>query len=439
MKHNPFYRLFHLQRRNLLFGKLILFLVVFGASLTLKAQYDEVVWKVKTNGEPDLIKFFPSGDRFINNNNEFLQIRKTIDGSQIGNDIGPIPVEKGPLVTYIYDFDINQEENRIIVCSGSPCKVFLISIDSSKIVKTYTSKDSFQFVGVIGCRFSKDGKKIYCLTQYSYALTSGKIYVFDVESGVIEDSVTAFENSRYLDISEDGKYIAATQLTAPGSIGVWETSSLKPVYSFNTGDYNYLEVNGFKFLKNNKLSCYSDGKLFIADYLQKKIDTTLDFKYGTNGYDISYDNTLFAYFISDLSLYSLMNNNHIYSYKEGTAFPIFHKSNKYIIGYSASVIKLLGVKTTDIYENDSLVESFAVTPNPTGNSLNIEFTLKNGYFLNLSIINELGTNIKSLSEGHYAEGSHNLNINTADIPTGVYFFRLQGKNLNESHKIIISH
>ena len=77
-------------------------------------------------------------------------------------------------------------------------------------------------------------------------------------------------------------------------------------------------------------------------------------------------------------------------------------------------------------------------PNPFTSVTSIEFILPRSETIKLKIFNVLGEEVASLANGYYSEGIHSLQWDAANIPSGMYYYRLQtsGGVLTKSMRII---
>jgi photosystem II stability/assembly factor-like uncharacterized protein len=108
--------------------------------------------------------------------------------------------------------------------------------------------------------------------------------------------------------------------------------------------------------------------------------------------------------------------------------------------------KIVGEKTVNLKlpEQFSLGQNY---PNPFNPSTKIEFTIPQSSFVNLKIYNVLGEEVATLVNETKAAGNYEVNFsakgrsasggNTANLPSGIYFYKLQAGNFSESKKMIL--
>jgi len=76
-------------------------------------------------------------------------------------------------------------------------------------------------------------------------------------------------------------------------------------------------------------------------------------------------------------------------------------------------------------------------PNPFNPTTTINFDLPSDQQVKVNIYNTLGELVKELANNFYTAGSHSLTFNAANLPSGVYIYRLESKAFNTSKKMIL--
>lgn len=82
----------------------------------------------------------------------------------------------------------------------------------------------------------------------------------------------------------------------------------------------------------------------------------------------------------------------------------------------------------------SLLQNY---PNPFNPSTNISFCLPVKSFVTLRVFDLIGREIVTLVSEELAEGNHSYYWNAMDVPSGVYFYRLQAGSYRETKKLIL--
>jgi hypothetical protein len=107
----------------------------------------------------------------------------------------------------------------------------------------------------------------------------------------------------------------------------------------------------------------------------------------------------------------------------------------YIPGLST---KLDGV--TGLENRISIPYKYLLTqnyPNPFNPSTKITYTIPERGNVSLKIFDLLGSEVVELVKGEIEAGSYEINFNAANLPSGVYFYRLQAGNFVQTRKMIL--
>ena len=76
-------------------------------------------------------------------------------------------------------------------------------------------------------------------------------------------------------------------------------------------------------------------------------------------------------------------------------------------------------------------------PNPFNASTNIEFRIPKNEFVTLKIFNLLGEEVTTLLSGRLLSGFHSCEFDASDLPSGVYFYRLQAGEFIQIRKALL--
>ena len=76
-------------------------------------------------------------------------------------------------------------------------------------------------------------------------------------------------------------------------------------------------------------------------------------------------------------------------------------------------------------------------PNPFNPTTNIEYSLSVGSFVKIVVYNVLGEVVSNLVNNYESPGMHTVEFNGADLPSGVYFYRLRTNNLVQVRKMVL--
>ncbi len=95
---------------------------------------------------------------------------------------------------------------------------------------------------------------------------------------------------------------------------------------------------------------------------------------------------------------------------------------------------------TEVSDEPGAVSDYSLNqnyPNPFNPSTTISFTLPRNSYVSLKVFNLLGEEVASLVAGEMNPGSHSVVWNAADMPSGIYMYRLQTESFTEIKKMIL--
>jgi hypothetical protein len=78
-------------------------------------------------------------------------------------------------------------------------------------------------------------------------------------------------------------------------------------------------------------------------------------------------------------------------------------------------------------------------PNPFNPSTNISFSVPSNSFVSLKVFDALGREVSNLVAEELAAGTYERQWNAANVPSGIYFYRLQAGEFVETKKMILLH
>jgi hypothetical protein len=250
--------------------------------------------------------------------------------------------------------------------------------------------------------------------------------------------------------------------TWTGELSYLNTKSiLLPEISFEVQDENQLKVyfsntnaSGDEYPANDTITYNFERALEILDNVSLMIkldsnpeETTWDIKNPAGeivheGGPYSEPNTLVNLTLDfdepdcyQFTIYDAGNN--------GLALPGFFNLSK-------GSVQILGGTTFDSYASQQFSVGLSVGmpelsfdpqviiyPNPLSNSGTISFDLSQEAVVEMTLINQLGQGIKKITSGIFASGSHQLNINSNELPQGLYFLEIRIGNDVQIKKISV--
>ena len=76
-------------------------------------------------------------------------------------------------------------------------------------------------------------------------------------------------------------------------------------------------------------------------------------------------------------------------------------------------------------------------PNPFNPSTLIKYSVPRQSNIKISLFDIIGNEVETLFEGNQQMGLHEINLNAANLPSGVYFVSLRADNFNKTIKITL--
>jgi glucose/arabinose dehydrogenase len=77
-------------------------------------------------------------------------------------------------------------------------------------------------------------------------------------------------------------------------------------------------------------------------------------------------------------------------------------------------------------------------PNPFNPMTSIKYTLPHAGYVRLAVFNLLGQEVAVLVDGVQSPGNHDVEFGKANLPSGIYFYRLQAPGVFETRKMVIA-
>jgi len=109
-----------------------------------------------------------------------------------------------------------------------------------------------------------------------------------------------------------------------------------------------------------------------------------------------------------------------------------HTSQK--MWYSLSKSSSTAVGESE-FEGYGLNQNF---PNPASNSTNICFRIPVASLVSIKVIDLQGKEVRELAGNIYGAGSHMIEFNCQDLPSGIYFYTIKSEGFTATRKMIIS-
>lgn len=105
----------------------------------------------------------------------------------------------------------------------------------------------------------------------------------------------------------------------------------------------------------------------------------------------------------------------------------------------SEIVTKINTVSTSVTDNFELSQNY---PNPFNPNTTIKFTLPESGFVNLTVYNSLGKEVKSLVNENINSGSYSVDFNGSGLNSGVYFYKMsfvnkEGNNFTETKRLIL--
>ena len=76
-------------------------------------------------------------------------------------------------------------------------------------------------------------------------------------------------------------------------------------------------------------------------------------------------------------------------------------------------------------------------PNPFNPNTQISYSLPSASDIKLIVYNTMGQTIKVLENGFKNAGNYSVNLNAGELPSGIYFYRLEAGQFSQAKKMML--
>jgi enterochelin esterase-like enzyme len=119
---------------------------------------------------------------------------------------------------------------------------------------------------------------------------------------------------------------------------------------------------------------------------------------------------------------------------EGHSWGLWRATTDYMIEHFFPGSAASGEKDINHLKDFKLYQNY---PNPFNPETTITFSLDRSSEVTLKVFNLLGSEVNTLVKTDLRAGEYNLKFNGADLPSGVYYYRLYSNNSAETRKMIL--
>jgi hypothetical protein len=88
----------------------------------------------------------------------------------------------------------------------------------------------------------------------------------------------------------------------------------------------------------------------------------------------------------------------------------------------------------DIPKDYTLFQNY---PNPFNPNTVISYSLPLSSYVKLIVYNTLGQSIITLESGYKTAGNYSINFNASDLPSGIYFYKLEAGSFSQINKMML--
>jgi photosystem II stability/assembly factor-like uncharacterized protein len=113
----------------------------------------------------------------------------------------------------------------------------------------------------------------------------------------------------------------------------------------------------------------------------------------------------------------------------------------FVVGDSGVILKTTNGGLSDVnfesFNTPKKFELYQNYPNPFNPSTVISYSIPNDNFITLRVFDALGREIKTLVNGYQRTGKHSVTFKAENLPSGVYFYRLEAGNFSKTKKLVL--
>ncbi len=112
-----------------------------------------------------------------------------------------------------------------------------------------------------------------------------------------------------------------------------------------------------------------------------------------------------------------------------------YTSEQSVIGTTNNIWKIAANPEKDPIKDYKLLSNY---PNPFNPSTKIQFQIPKASFVNLTVYNSLGQEIKELVKNNLSKGKYVVKFNAENLPSGVYIYKLEAGKFCSTKKMLLT-
>jgi hypothetical protein len=110
-----------------------------------------------------------------------------------------------------------------------------------------------------------------------------------------------------------------------------------------------------------------------------------------------------------------------------------------LVGWD-KIFNKINKATTDVKNQGVIPDGFKLFqnyPNPFNPTTNIQYSIASEQFVILNVYDTLGKVVKSLVSEEKPAGTYDVQFSTRDLPSGIYFYKIQAGNFIQTKKMVL--
>jgi len=169
----------------------------------------------------------------------------------------------------------------------------------------------------------------------------------------------------------------------------------------------------------------------------EELNTELAYSYIINGSKI-----IIACRTGFIKVYNLINfsKEHQFDIIEKGTFNILavSENNNFLLTRTKGILYLLNIEKYTNVGVQEMISTINISPNPTNDLLNIEYTLTKNTNIQITLSDIQGVFLGEIYSGFQESGIHSLNYPILNLPSGTYFININVNGSISSKKFVIA-
>ena len=329
---------------------------------------------------------------------------------------------------------IDQDTDLLFISIGSPSStISVFSLPDLTFVKNFNRNgaDYKSEPNLTILNLSNGSKNIYVSMDYT-------VDIHNEETG---EFISTFTPEKGLETMAADNYYQR--------IYIPDENNRTGVYVCNPDGSPYTE-NGSNNFGNDVFDADAEGILVYTCPLNNPVDSGKGFIVVS---DQRSDKSDFEFFdrvtwehLGTLNITGVSNTDGIASYPYSLPdYPlgVFAAQNDdatvVLVGWD-KIFNKINKATTDVKNQGVIPDGFKLFqnyPNPFNPTTNIQYSIASEQFVILNVYDTLGKVVKSLVSEEKPAGTYDVQFSTRDLPSGIYFYKIQAGNFIQTKKMVL--